>query len=73
MAHVSFSILNARYVLRDDHPFCIRCYENVFANNCDDCGKVIGIDSKVSLTIVLFRVKDVEFMTGSVLQREALA
>ena len=73
MAHVSSSILNARYVLRDDHPFCIRCYENVFANNCDDCGKVIGIDSKVSLTIVLFRVKDDEFLTGSVLQREALA
>ena len=57
MAHLSFSILNARYVLRDDHPFCIRCYENVFANNCDDCGKVIGIDSKVSLIIVLLRVK----------------
>ena len=57
MAHVSSSILNARYVLRDDHPFCIRCYENVFANNCDDCGKVIGIDSKVSLIIVLLRVK----------------
>ena len=38
----------SRYVLREDHPFCIKCYENVFANNCDDCGKVIGIDSKVT-------------------------
>ena len=66
-------ILHVRYVLRDDHPFCIRCYENVFANNCDDCGKVIGIDSKVPLIIVLFKVKNDEFMTGSVLQREALA
>ena len=36
-----------RYVLRDDHPYCIKCYENVFANNCDECGKIIGIDSKV--------------------------
>ena len=64
-----------RYVLRDDHPYCIKvrkspmkvppmycnvssnagcttdgqllqCYENVFANNCDECGKIIGIDSK---------------------------
>jgi len=34
--------------LREDHPFCIKCYENVFANNCDECGKVIGIDSKVN-------------------------
>ena len=46
-----------RYVLRDDHPFCIRCYENAFANNCDDCGKVIGIDSKVPLIIILVKRK----------------
>ena len=28
--------------------FCqlLQCYENVFANNCDECGKIIGIDSK---------------------------
>ena len=39
--------INHRYVLRDDHPYCIKCYENVFANNCDECGKIIGIDSKV--------------------------
>ena len=39
-------ILIIRYVLRDDHPYCIKCYENVFANNCDECGKIIGIDSK---------------------------
>ena len=37
----------SRYVLRDDHPYCIKCYENVFANNCDECSKIIGIDSKV--------------------------
>ena len=53
MANVSSCILNVRYVLRDDHPFCIRCYENAFANNCDDCGKVIGIDSKVPLIIIM--------------------
>uniref|UniRef100_A0A0N5CGQ0 LIM zinc-binding domain-containing protein n=1 Tax=Strongyloides papillosus TaxID=174720 RepID=A0A0N5CGQ0_STREA len=35
-----------RYVLRDEHPFCIKCYEDVFANQCDECGKPIGIDSK---------------------------
>jgi hypothetical protein len=36
-----------RYILRDDHPFCIKCYEDVFANTCDECAKPIGIDSKV--------------------------
>lgn len=38
-----------RYVIRDEHPYCIKCYENVFANNCEECHKTIGIDSKVSL------------------------
>ena len=42
----SWRKLFCRYVLRDDHPYCIKCYENVFANNCDECGKIIGIDSK---------------------------
>ena len=34
-------------MLKDDHPYCTRCYESVFANTCDDCNQVIGIDSKV--------------------------
>merc|ERR1711881_721513 len=44
--HCDDSLAGHRYVLRDDHPYCIKCYESVFANNCDECGKVIGIDSK---------------------------
>ena len=47
--HCDDSLAGHRYVLRDDHPYCIKCYENVFANNCDECGKLIGIDSKVSM------------------------
>uniref|UniRef100_A0A0P6CY81 Four and a half LIM domains protein n=1 Tax=Daphnia magna TaxID=35525 RepID=A0A0P6CY81_9CRUS len=40
------SLTGQRYVLRDEHPYCVKCYETVFANNCDDCNRVIGIDSK---------------------------
>lgn len=40
------SLTGQRYVLRDDHPYCIRCYESVFANSCDECNTLIGIDSK---------------------------
>ncbi|XP_064489395.1 prickle planar cell polarity protein 3-A-like isoform X3 [Ornithodoros turicata] len=40
------SLTGQRYVLRDEHPYCVRCYEQVFANSCDECNKVIGIDSK---------------------------
>ncbi|XP_046391968.1 four and a half LIM domains protein 2 isoform X5 [Ischnura elegans] len=40
------SLTGQRYVLRDDHPYCVRCYESVFANLCEQCNKTIGIDSK---------------------------
>lgn len=42
------SLTGQRYVLREDHPYCIKCYENVFANPCEECNKIIGIDSKVN-------------------------
>ncbi|XP_057366891.1 prickle planar cell polarity protein 3-B-like isoform X2 [Daphnia carinata] len=40
------SLTGQRYVLRDEHPYCVKCYETVFANTCDDCNRIIGIDSK---------------------------
>ncbi|XP_046664636.1 four and a half LIM domains protein 3 isoform X3 [Homalodisca vitripennis] len=40
------SLTGQRYVLRDEHPYCIKCYESVFANGCEECNKTIGIDSK---------------------------
>lgn len=43
------SLTGQRYVLRDEHPYCIKCYESVFANGCEECNKIIGIDSKVLL------------------------
>lgn len=42
------SLTGQRYVLRDEHPYCIKCYEQVFANTCEECSTIIGIDSKVS-------------------------
>jgi uncharacterized CHY-type Zn-finger protein len=48
------SLTGQRYVLKnegqqgtkEEHPYCIKCYENVFANVCVECEKIIGIDSK---------------------------
>ncbi|KAK5645975.1 hypothetical protein RI129_004439 [Pyrocoelia pectoralis] len=40
------SLTGQRYVLRDEHPYCVQCYETVFANSCEKCSKIIGIDSK---------------------------
>lgn len=53
------SLTGNRYVLRDDHPYCIKCYESVFANQCEECNKTIGIDSKVrhAKMLILFNAK----------------
>lgn len=61
------SLTGQRYVLRDDHPYCIKCYENVFANTCDECHKIIGIDSKVSVVklntpFILFFIAILNFL-----------
>ncbi|XP_037047443.1 four and a half LIM domains protein 2-like isoform X2 [Bradysia coprophila] len=40
------NLARQRYVLHDDHPYCIKCYENVFSDKCEKCNKIIGIDSK---------------------------
>ncbi|XP_067947376.1 four and a half LIM domains protein 2-like [Watersipora subatra] len=35
-----------RYVLRQDQPTCLPCYEDKFANKCEKCEKAIGTDFK---------------------------
>jgi len=40
-----------RYVLRDDHAYCIHCYEKMFAHTCEECKTLIGTDSKVGLSV----------------------
>lgn len=60
------SLTGQRYVLRDEHPYCIKCYESVFANGCEECNKIIGIDSKVLFSsynsiFVNFRVLKLDF------------
>ena len=42
------SLTGHRYILREEHPYCIKCYENLFANSCEECKTPIGTDSKVS-------------------------
>lgn len=50
------SLTGQRYVLRDEHPYCIKCYESVFANTCEECNTIIGIDSKVRKVDEAFKI-----------------
>jgi len=44
--HCSKSLSGSRYILKDEHPYCIGCYEDLFAHNCEECKRKIGTDSK---------------------------
>ncbi|XP_071818540.1 prickle planar cell polarity protein 3-B-like isoform X2 [Apostichopus japonicus] len=40
------SLSGQSYILKDEKPHCVACYDNEFANRCEECGKTIGHDSK---------------------------
>lgn len=42
------NLSGSRYILKDDHPCCIECYENHFAHTCEQCGRKIGTESRVN-------------------------
>lgn len=69
------SLTGQRYVLRDEHPYCVSCYESVFANACEKCSRTIGIDSKVrsARPSRKFDSNVWNFSSGPFLQRQALA
>ncbi|RWS26782.1 LIM domain-containing protein-like protein [Leptotrombidium deliense] len=45
------TLTGQRYVLREEHPYCVRCYESMFANICEECNKAVGIDAKFSTSL----------------------
>ncbi len=33
-----------RYIMREGKPYCLSCFDCMFAEYCDACGEVIGVD-----------------------------
>uniref|UniRef100_A0A1B6DJX5 Protein prickle n=1 Tax=Clastoptera arizonana TaxID=38151 RepID=A0A1B6DJX5_9HEMI len=33
-----------RYIMRDGRPYCLYCFDAMFAEYCDSCGEPIGVD-----------------------------
>ncbi|KAH8267105.1 hypothetical protein KR018_005818 [Drosophila ironensis] len=33
-----------RYIMREGKPYCLACFDTMFAEYCDYCGEVIGVD-----------------------------
>ena len=33
-----------RYIMRDGRPYCLQCFDAMFAEYCDTCDEPIGVD-----------------------------
>ncbi|KAG8587077.1 hypothetical protein GDO81_005561 [Engystomops pustulosus] len=40
------SLFGKKYLLREENPYCVKCYENLYSNSCEECKKPIGCDGK---------------------------
>uniref|UniRef100_A0A5F9C9R6 Four and a half LIM domains 2 n=1 Tax=Oryctolagus cuniculus TaxID=9986 RepID=A0A5F9C9R6_RABIT len=45
--HCNESLFGKKYILREESPYCVPCFEALYANTCEECGKPIGCDCKV--------------------------
>ncbi|CAG5117425.1 unnamed protein product [Candidula unifasciata] len=44
--HCDKQLVACRYILNDDYPYCITCFQELFAHTCEQCGQLIGLDHK---------------------------
>ena len=42
-----------RYIMREGRPYCLGCFDCMFAEYCDACGETIGVDQGKKRLIVL--------------------
>ncbi|XP_007572526.1 four and a half LIM domains protein 2-like [Poecilia formosa] len=40
------SLYGQKYILREEYPYCIKCYEALFSSMCEKCKKLISCTSK---------------------------
>uniref|UniRef100_A0A8C5GJN0 Four and a half LIM domains protein 2-like n=1 Tax=Gouania willdenowi TaxID=441366 RepID=A0A8C5GJN0_GOUWI len=41
------SLYGQKYILKEENPYCIKCYETLFSSDCESCHKLIGCTSKM--------------------------
>ncbi|XP_008579567.1 PREDICTED: four and a half LIM domains protein 2 [Galeopterus variegatus] len=44
--HCKESLFGKKYLLREESPYCVPCFESIYANTCEECAKPIGCDCK---------------------------
>ena len=68
-----------RYIMREGRPYCLTCFDCMFAEYCDACGETIGVDqgkliiSSDLLRFLLLRYNNVWLHRTNEPRRSALA
>uniref|UniRef100_A0A8C5W001 Four and a half LIM domains 2 n=3 Tax=Lemuriformes TaxID=376915 RepID=A0A8C5W001_MICMU len=44
--HCNESLFGKKYILREESPYCVACFETLYANTCEECRTPIGCDCK---------------------------
>uniref|UniRef100_H0WVZ0 Four and a half LIM domains 2 n=4 Tax=Strepsirrhini TaxID=376911 RepID=H0WVZ0_OTOGA len=44
--HCNESLFGKKYILREESPYCVPCFEALYANTCEECRTPIGCDCK---------------------------
>lgn len=42
-----------RYIMRDGRPYCLQCFDGLFAEYCDSCGDPISVDHGKSIAAIV--------------------
>lgn len=50
-------LVACRYIVKEENPHCIPCYQELYAHNCEECKKPIGPDYKVGDLPRLVKIK----------------
>lgn len=50
--YCSVSLLGRKFMLKDGNPYCLKCYDRVCCNYCEECKEAIELGSKVGLLSV---------------------
>lgn len=51
-----------RYIMRDGRPYCLQCFDGLFAEYCDSCGDPISVDHGKSFFFTKQIIRYIRFL-----------
>lgn len=73
-SNCNLSLIGQKYILNDEKPYCVACYESKFSHTCELCKEKITCDSKVSIIFFLLNciVNSKCFALSNIQKKKAL-